>query len=242
MESYREKIYKKFVSTLFKEIHPATGAEFELYRRYFRKNYQKFMPKDKNAPILDIGCGMGHFLYFLQQEGHTNILGIDVSGECVDFCKSKAFNVIKADIFEFLESNKQKFECIIMNDILEHLKKEEIVKVLDLIRANLKEGGTFVCKVPNSSNPITGSRTRYKDFTHEVGFTEESLRQILMILGFKQVKIYPQDIYVLKNPVVNILAKIFVFLLHKMFRFMFLIQGAETTRIFTKSIIGVARK
>lgn len=242
MTDYRKETYKKFISTHFKRAHPGNREEFEIFLRYFKKNYSRFLPKDRNASILDIGCGMGHFLYFLQQEAYKNVVGIDLSEENVNFCKSRGFEIIKIDAFEFLEKNRKYFDCIVMNDVIEHFKKEEILRILYLIEENLSRKGIFICKTGNASDPLTGSRTRHIDFTHEVGFTEESLSQILEVSGFKQVKIYPQDIYVLKNPIVNLLAKVFAFILHKIFRFFFLLQGAKTTHIFTKDIIGVARK
>ena len=242
MEDYRRRTYKKYISTHFKRSHAGTKEEFELFRRYFQKNHKRFLPSDKNAKILDIGCGMGHFLYFLQQEAYCNVLGVDLSEENINFCKGKGFNVIKVDAFKFLEREIQDFDCIVMNDIIEHLKKEEILKILNLIKENLSEKGTFICKTKNASNPLTTSHSRYVDLTHEVLFTEESLIQVLMIAGFRQVKIYPQDIYVLKNPIVNILAKIAAFILHKIFHLLFLLHGVESIHIFTKDIIGVAKK
>lgn len=242
MEDYKKKAYKKYISTRLGDEYSGIDKEFELYYRYFKKNYSRFLPSDKRSRILDIGCGMGHFLYFLQQEGYENAIGIDLSEENVNFCKAKGINIIKADAFEFLKKNNEYFECIVMNDVLEHFKKEEIIEILTLIKNNLHREGTFICKTINSSNPLTGSIGRYIDFTHEVGFTEDSLNQVLKIAKFKQVEIYPQDIYILKNPIINLLAKTAAFILYKVFYVLFLLHGIKTTHIFTKMIIGVARK
>lgn len=92
------------------------------------------------------------------------------------------------------------------------------------------------------ANPITGIRSRYVDFTHEIGFTEESLSQVLRLVGFQDVKVYPQDIYVLKNPIINFVAKATAMILHKIFFILFLLHGATSTRIFTKTIIAVGSK
>ena len=47
----------------------------------------------------------------------------------------------------------------------------------------MKPGGKIFVKTGNMSNPFS-LRLRYIDFTHEVGFTEESFVQVLYIAGF----------------------------------------------------------
>ena len=39
--------------------------------------YKSFMPDNKDANILDIGCGKEFFLYYLKEYGFTNYYGID---------------------------------------------------------------------------------------------------------------------------------------------------------------------
>ncbi|WP_174591665.1 class I SAM-dependent methyltransferase [Methanocella conradii] len=238
----KEITYNNYISTHFNNIHPNAEKEFDIYHRYFRKNYLVHLPKDKHAKIADIGCGMGHFLYFLEKEGYKNYIGIDISEENINFCRNHNFNVKLYDVFNFLTDNTEPFQAIIANDIIEHFNKEEIVKLFDLIKNNLSEDGIFIVKVPNASNPITGSSSRYCDFTHEVNFTEESLSQILKVCGYKTVNIYPQDIYVIYSNPLNYIAKLIAWLSFLLFRLLFILYGRKTTKIFTKDLIAVARK
>lgn len=197
---------------------------------------------DKNVKILDLGCRMGHFLNFLEIESYTNYLGVDISEENIEFCKKNGFNVDKGDIFDFLKKSPDTYDAIIMNDIIEHLEKIEIVNLLKIIFQKLNNGGRLIIKAPNASNPIMASSTRYIDFTHEVLFTEESLSQVLRISGFTHVSIYPQDLYVFYYNPLNYPAKILNFLLNGTFRLLFHFYGRKTTKIFTKNIIAVAIK
>jgi 2-polyprenyl-3-methyl-5-hydroxy-6-metoxy-1,4-benzoquinol methylase len=192
--------------------------------------------------ILDLGCGMGHFLNFLEVEGYSNYLGVDISEENIEFCKKNGFNVEKGNIFDFLKKSPDTYDAIIMNDIIEHLEKIEIVNLLKIIFQKLNNGGRLIIKAPNASNPIMASSSRYCDFTHEVLFTEESLSQVLRISGFTQVSIYPQDLYVFYYNPLNYLAKILNFLLNGTFRLLFHFYGRKTTKLFTKNIIAVAIK
>ncbi|UCE73455.1 MAG: class I SAM-dependent methyltransferase [Methanomassiliicoccales archaeon] len=236
----KEDLYDNYMTTHFGGVHREIGQEYGIYHTYFSKNYLRHMPKNRKSRILDIGCGMGHFLYFLEKEGYGNYLGIDISGENIDFCKKQNFNVKLCDVFEYLKGNNKPFDVIVMNDIIEHFNKKEIIELLKLARTNLVKNGRLIVKVVNSSNPILGPNSRYIDFTHEIGFTEESLMQVLKISGFMECAVYPQDIYIYYHNPLNFVGMILSKLFNAVFRLLFILYGRKTTRIFTKSMIAVA--
>jgi 2-polyprenyl-3-methyl-5-hydroxy-6-metoxy-1,4-benzoquinol methylase len=239
--SDKSGLYSHYISTHFGKIH-TDSRDFIVQLPYFKKNYLKHLPADKSAKILDLGCGMGHFLNFLENEGYKNYLGIDLSEENIEFCKKNGFNVKHGNIFDFLRNSPGSFDAIIMNDIIEHLEKTEILELLKIILTKLNSGGRLIIKAPNASNPIMASSSRYYDFTHELLFTEESLSQVLRISGFTKVSIYPQDLYVFYYNPLNYLAKFFNFLLNGTFHVLFVFYGRKTTRVFTKNLIAVAIK
>ena len=238
----KEQIYNRYITTHFEAVHKKGKSDFETYYKYFKKNYSKHLPEDKDLKILDIGCGMGHFLYFLEKEDYKDYIGIDISKENIEFCKEKGLNVRLSNVFDFLAEKTVPFHVIVMNDIIEHFNKQEIIRILELVNKNLVENGKIIIKTLNAANPILANGGRYIDFTHEISFTEESLSQVLRVSGFKDVRIYPQDIYIFyKNPL-NYVAKFISKLLNLTFRLLFLLYGRKTTKIFTKSIIAVATK
>jgi 2-polyprenyl-3-methyl-5-hydroxy-6-metoxy-1,4-benzoquinol methylase len=234
-------LYSHYITTHFGKIH-SDLKDYAIHKKYFKKNYLRHLPLDKNKKILDVGCGMGHFLSFLDSEEYKNNLGIDISEENIEFCKKNKFNVELSDIFYWLKNTTDTYDVIIMNDIVEHLEKPEIFNLLTLIMERLASGGRLIVKAPNASNPIMASSSRYVDFTHELLFTEESLSQVLKISGFKQIKIYPQNLYVFEYNPINYLARIFNFVLNGIFRLLFCFYGRKTTKIFTKNLIAVADK
>jgi hypothetical protein len=75
-----------------------------------------------------------------------------------------------------------------LNDVLEHIPKPDIVPTLEALRVALTTGGTLLVKVPNAANAF-GLVARYLDFTHEIAFTEHSLRQVLVAAGFGTVTV-----------------------------------------------------
>lgn len=240
-----KQYYKNYLSNHFCTDINRNAKDFEVYRKYFRKNYLKSLPKNKNARIADIGCGMGHFLYFLKKEGYTNLFAVDFSKEMVDYCvKQKIIdkkNITYGNIQDFLKKNKNSFDFVVMNDVIEHIPKKEMIATLFLIKSSLKEGGKTAIKTPNLSNFITGSSSRYIDFTHTIGFTEESLIQVMKMAGFSNTKVYAQDIWVI-NPAVNFIGKIIQGFFNLFMRALFALYGRTSAKIFTKDIIAVGEK
>jgi cyclopropane fatty-acyl-phospholipid synthase-like methyltransferase len=88
-----------------------------------------------------------------------------------------------------LRGNEKTFDLITLLDVLEHIKKEEIVPFLKALKGSLKPGGMLIVQVPNMQAPDSQLH-RYNDFTHEVGFIENSLRQTLQVSGFSNCSIY----------------------------------------------------
>lgn len=98
--------------------------------------------RDKNANILDIGCGTGNITKKLINFGFKNITCLDISKEMLDELKkavqfdSKCF--INSDIDSFLENNKEKFDIITISSVVHHLPDYEatINNILELLNAN----------------------------------------------------------------------------------------------------------
>lgn len=163
--------------------------------RFFDQNYLRFIPLDKNARILDVGSGTGDFLAYLKSKEYKNFLGVDIAEEQVDFCKkyvTKNVSLI-TNLSVFLKSKKNTFDFILMNDIIEHIEKDQVITILSLVKESLTADGTVLIRTVNLKNRW-GMAVRYMDFTHTVGFTEESLRQIMLTSGFKKT-VFIQEIH-----------------------------------------------
>ncbi len=238
---YREKLYSTYVSShtsyLYGEVSlKDIKRQFPVWKRY----YGRFLPEDKDAKILDIGCGNGGFVYFLQTLGFKNALGIDISKEQVELAHKLGIeNIIQADLKEFLSAELGIYDVIFARDVIEHFLKDEILEILTLIFSSLKRGGVFVLQTPNAESPFSG-RYRYGDFTHEIAFTRSSLNQILTAIGFRDINFYPTDPVPkgLKSAVRYILWKA----IHLMLKFYMLVETGSGEGIFTQNIIGVAKK
>ncbi len=202
--------------------------------------YSKFLPKNKNAKILDVGTGEGGFVNWLQAISYRNSFGIDISKEEVEIGKKMGIKSIKhEDVFEFLQEKINSYDIIFARDFLEHFEKNEIITILELFYNSLKPKGKLVIKVPNAEGPF-GTHYLYSDFTHEIAFTERSLNQIFKIVGFKKVYCYPT------SPPSNRFSSLGRSFLWKIIEFLLsFITFAETGSskgIFTRNIISIALK
>lgn len=152
--------------------------------------YLTWLPAARDSQILDLGCGGGEFLEYLESQGYTNLEGIDFSGEQVARCHERGLRSVTQvpDAHEYLASRPRAFDCIVLNDVLEHIPKAGCITLLEKIHASLKDGGACIIKVPNAAN-VFGLVARYLDFTHEIAFTETSLRQVLRTAGFRDIDV-----------------------------------------------------
>ena len=149
------------------------------FGKFYKRNYFKYLPEDKNASLLVISCGPGYFINLANTEGYNNALGIDSDPEKVEYAKRRALNCKTANAFPFLESNEKRFDAIFVEQEINHLTKEEILIFLKLCRDSLKNNGTLIVHSLNGANPLTGSEALAQNFDHYNTFTEYSLRQIL---------------------------------------------------------------
>lgn len=241
---YRDIIYSSYISSGFRNDY--NEKEYLIQKRYFQKNYLEYLPQNKNARILDLGCGIGEFVGFCIEKNYLNVIGVDTSAENIEYCRSsyEGGTFVLSDIFEYLENNTNKgdkFDCIIFNDVIEHLTKNEVIDVLSKIKDNLDIGGNVIIKTPNMANPFVNTAGRYIDFTHETGFTEFSIKQCLRAVGFSKIIVKGTDIYVF-NPVISILAKL-VSKIVNVFLYLFsYLYGRKSLKIFEKDIIAIAWK
>lgn len=164
-------------------IDPAYYLSFQL-PQYLKDE----LPADKNAPILDVGCGFGQMLMRLKDAGYSKIKGIDIGNESVDFCRKSGLDVVQIQsIKEFSELSQQRFQLILMSHVLEHIPKDEVIENLMAIRGMLLPGGSFIVMVPNAQS-ATGVYWMYEDYTHYQLFTAGSLIYVLKSAGFQSIE------------------------------------------------------
>jgi 2-polyprenyl-3-methyl-5-hydroxy-6-metoxy-1,4-benzoquinol methylase len=177
--------------------HPATyvstgnpAVDFQYSVEVFEADLSNYLPDDKEAPILDVGCGWGQLLWWLREKGYTNIQGIDIGEAQEAHGESIGLNIIRVeDSTDFLENLDSKYELVIMNHIIEHMPAAEGIKMLKAIYKALRPGGRIIVQTPNLC-AIGANHGRYIEITHVTGYTESSLHQIVSLAGFSEIELF----------------------------------------------------
>jgi 2-polyprenyl-3-methyl-5-hydroxy-6-metoxy-1,4-benzoquinol methylase len=153
-------------------------------KRYYQRLLQPYLPQNKDAHILDVGCGMG---FALQDLGFVCVEGIDLDQGQVKSCLEKQFKVNQVDdSVEFLSKKLGKYDLILALDVIEHIPHDIQLNFVEAILNALKPCGTFICTVPNTNSTLAG-RWQFIDWTHYTSFTDHSLDFLLFNGGFEDI-------------------------------------------------------
>lgn len=238
---YRDRLYKNYVSQhtgqLYGEASVAgVRAQFPAWEEYFGQ----WLPADKAARILDIGCGNGDFALWLQEKGYAHAEGVDVSPEQIALGKKLgAQNLHEARVGDFLPKHAGEYDLVVARDILEHFKKDEILELLDQVHAALKPGGAFIAQTVNAENILWG-RLRHGDFTHETVFTQDSMRQVLLATGFREIEAKPQRPVI--HGLVSAIRGFAWWLIEAGLSIQLLVETGSARGIFTQNLLVRAKK
>ena len=214
---------------------------YSLFYKFYKHNYLKHLPENKNASILVISCGPGYFVNLLTHRGYTNILGIDSFPDKVKYAQEKNLNCKVANAFEFLEGSTERYDVIFCEQEINHLTKREMLEFLALCRQKLRSGGTLLVHSLNGANPITGSEALAQNFDHYNTFTEYTMKQVLGYSKFTNVKVFPLDLYVFYTNPANYVLMLVSALYTAFFRLSFILYGKKN-KLFTKKIGAVCTK
>ena len=208
---------------------------YKSFASYYRANYLGEMPADKNCRILVISCGPGYLVDVLLQAGYTNVLGIDSDPAKIAHAQRHKLPCETAQAFPYLEGRQAEFDVIIPEQELNHLTYDETVEFLQLAHTALKPGGRIVLYAINSANPLVGSENRAQNIDHFYTVTEYSIRQLLQLGGFTNIKPFPLKLYVFWGNPLNYVGLAVTTVLEMILRVIFKLYGKKVD-ILTKKI------
>ena len=118
--------------------------------------YKRWLPKNKEARILELCCGTGRLTLPIAQDGY-NICGVDITPSMLEKAKTKAIesgldiDFIEADIRTLNLPNSYDLIFIPFNSIHHLYKNEDLFKALKSVKKHLKNDGIFLldCFNPN---------------------------------------------------------------------------------------------
>jgi hypothetical protein len=90
------------------------------------------------------------------------------------------------------------------------------------------------------SNPF-GMHSRYADFTHEVGFTQESLYQVMFLSGFRDINVIG-SLVIRKKTLRSFLRRAFLNTYYAWTRFLYYVQDFSVPKVLDPGLVVFARK
>jgi 2-polyprenyl-3-methyl-5-hydroxy-6-metoxy-1,4-benzoquinol methylase len=148
----------------------------------------EFEPFRKTNRLLDVGCGVGHFLEVARQRG-WQVFGTEYSEKAVEIAQKKGISM-QQGAPELYNYEPESFDIITSFEVIEHFNnpKEEIEKIRQLLRP----GGLFYCTTPNFNSLLRyWFKDRYKVIEypeHLSYYTRSTLNKVICERGFKNVK------------------------------------------------------
>jgi SAM-dependent methyltransferase len=132
---------------------------------------------------LDLGCGRGEFLGLLKASGIPAV-GVDSDPDAITICCNAGLEVIKDDVFSFLQSNSG-YDGIMASQLIEHLDSSRAEWLVEQCFETLPPGGILIVVTPNPENLTAFTRTFWLDPTHIRPYPLELLIGLFEGAGFE---------------------------------------------------------
>ncbi|MBV6643043.1 MAG: class I SAM-dependent methyltransferase [Cyclobacteriaceae bacterium] len=170
-------------------------------KEYFtveRREMLGFLPEQIDC-LLDVGCGDGLFGEIVKKEfSSAKVWGVEYEEQSANEARNRLDKVLTGTIEENLNQlPANHFDCIIFNDVLEHLI--DPYSVLENIKSKLKPSGVIVSSIPNIRyfrnffdfvlhKNWDYTESGIMDITHFRFFTYKSIRKMYENAGYKIVQ------------------------------------------------------
>lgn len=155
---------------------------------------EEHLPSQTDRRGLDVGCGTGEFLAFLQESGWAGV-GLEPTPEIASVARRRGAEVHALTLGEYVEERRADarggFDLVSFLNVLEHVP--DPVALLRRTEDLLRPGGVVVLRVPNDFSPLQriAQESLGKDPwwiaipDHVNYFTYDSLEALLGRLGLE---------------------------------------------------------
>lgn len=164
----------------------------------------KFVGSQGEKSILDVGCGTGEFLQFVQKAGWKTF-GTEPSEEAKEKAESKGIKIYSS-LEELNRKQEMRFDVITLINVLEHVIDPK--KTINNLKNCLKQGGVLYVQVPNDFNKLQNlASKKIKEQkwwitapAHISYFDFQSLEKLLKFYGFDillKTTDFPMELFLL---------------------------------------------
>jgi len=147
------------------------------WKRYVPNPYRWLIRRLAVGNVLDIGCGVGRCLGFL--EGRA--VGVDPNPDAVAMCVAQGYRATTPDEFWAGDTCASRFDTVLCAHVVEHLTHADAVAMLAPYVQLLRRGGTLVLVVPQE-------RGHHSDPTHVRLVSADDLHELCRDLGVLPIR------------------------------------------------------
>ena len=196
--TYRKRIFEQYHELHGRYLDGEDELKLKWFKAYAEKNYLPLLKGriTTESRILEIGCNKGYLLEAFSDGGYRDIYGIDLCEQDLQHAKTicPGADVICESAEDYLPKHENHFDLILIKAVLEHIEKNNVYQLLTLCNNALTKSGLILIDVPNM-DWLFASHERYMDFTHENGFTSESLAQVMRSIFSKNIVVPAESVY-----------------------------------------------
>jgi 2-polyprenyl-3-methyl-5-hydroxy-6-metoxy-1,4-benzoquinol methylase len=188
MLKYRDAIYNNYFTNQVNKLDKDYQAMLSEQARHNTTELMHLLPTNKDAVIVDLGCGFGTFVKPAIDAGYKNVTGYDISQEQVDVAHKLGIAAVHHSSIDDFFALGKKVDVIVGLDIIEHFTKDELIDFLLNVKECLNPGGKAIFRTPNMDAPQTNLYA-YGDISHEVFLNKSSALQVTKAMGFHEVEV-----------------------------------------------------
>ena len=139
---------------------------------------------DREALVMEVGAGAGHFLAYLRRRGFQRLIGVDLADDLVREARAQGLEVAHGDALVHLAGlPENSCGAVVAIDVIEHFTKPELLNFLREAMRVLQPGGVLLLQTVNGEGLFPG-QVMFGDLTHETILNPVSLGRTLTLTGF----------------------------------------------------------
>lgn len=144
------------------------GSREEILQRLsvYRPFIEPFLSAPGSRRVIDVGCGRGEWLEFMQSLG-MDPHGVDLDDGMLQDCYERGLSAENADAIAYLKTLDDESVAVVSGfHIAEHLPFTLLRELIGEAQRVLRPGGLLILETPNAENITVGTLSFHMDPTH----------------------------------------------------------------------------
>jgi 2-polyprenyl-3-methyl-5-hydroxy-6-metoxy-1,4-benzoquinol methylase len=180
---------------IYQSYRDRSATEFKKkHARQYDQEFTRLTGATPSMSVLEIGCGAGLFLRYLEARGYRDIVGVDRDMQLLEALGDLQHSKIHfGDITALLkdELKQRRFDRIVVLDVAEHLQLDVLVDLMAALKGHINAGGRMLLRVPNVESPW-GLKMHFGSFDHVTPLSPGRMNELGVMSGWNCTGTYPQ--------------------------------------------------